>query len=128
LPAEKEAPEENDVGGEEVYMAGADDADEDAAIYKSATDDDSILFFQAASWNKLSIVLRDNGVLKFVKYVSKKAKGDRWDVTGVFEVEDDDEDEDENGDDAEGNQEDGEEDESEDEFQGFSDRDESESD
>jgi prolyl 3-hydroxylase /prolyl 3,4-dihydroxylase len=125
---EKEAPEENDVGGEEVYMAGADDADEDAAIYKSATDDDSILFFQAASWNKLSIVLRDNGVLKFVKYVSKKAKGDRWDVTGVFEVEDDDEDEDEDGDDAEGNQENGEEDESEDEFQGFSDRDESESD
>lgn len=113
--------EEADVGGQEVYMAVADDANEDAAIYKSATDDDSILFFQAAAWNKLSIVLRDNGVLKFVKYVSKKAQGDRWDVTGVFEVQDE---ESEDGDEDAKNESG---DESE-EFQGFSDREESESD
>lgn len=116
----------DDVGGQEVYMAVGDDANDDAAIYKSATDDDSILFFQSASWNTLSIVLRDNGVLKFVKYVSKSAKGDRWDVTGTYEVadEDGDGDDDEDGDDKEGAQ--GED--SEEEFQGFSDRDESESD
>ncbi|KAH6608614.1 hypothetical protein Trco_001960 [Trichoderma cornu-damae] len=96
-PEEKEAAE---VGGHEVYMAGDDDANEDAAVYKSSGDDDNILFFQAAAWNKMTLVLRDSGALKFVKYVSRKANGDRWDVSGVFEVEepDEDEDEDEDGD------------------------------
>ena len=117
--------EPDDIGGQEVYMAAADDAGEDAAIYKSATDDDSILFFQGASWNTLSIVLRDNGVLKFVKYVSKKAKGDRWDVNVTYEVADDDEDEDDEEGGAGG---DAQEEDSEEEFQGFSDRDDSESD
>lgn len=67
----------------------------DPAIYKAAQDeeDDGILFSNPASWNTLSLVLRDRGVLKFVKYVSGKAKGDRFDFAGAFEVEDmDDED------------------------------------
>jgi hypothetical protein len=34
-------------------------------------------------------------VLRFVKYVSESAKGDRWDVIGAVEVIDDDGDEDE---------------------------------
>ena len=122
---EEEPPaEDDDVGGHEVYMASADDTNEDAAIYKSANDDDNILFFQTAAWNKMSIVLRDSGALKFVKYVSKKAKGDRWDICGIFDVEEPDDDEDDNG---KGK---APEDESEeDEFQGFSDgEDDSESD
>ena len=42
------------------------------------------------------MVLRDRGVLRFVKYVSESAKGDRWDVIGAVEViDDDDDDEDE---------------------------------
>ncbi|KAH7328729.1 Oxoglutarate and iron-dependent oxygenase degradation C-term-domain-containing protein [Stachybotrys elegans] len=118
--AEKEVEE---VGGHEVYMAGDDDETEDAAVYKSSGEDDNILFFQAAAWNKLTLVLRDSGTLKFVKYVSKRAQGDRWDISGVFEVEDQD---DEEGDD-EGDGE-GDEDDSEEEFQGFSDSPESESD
>ncbi|KAI1213873.1 Oxoglutarate and iron-dependent oxygenase degradation C-term-domain-containing protein [Annulohypoxylon truncatum] len=94
---EKEEPVE--VGGHEVYMAGDDDANEDAAIYKSGNDDDNILTFEAATWNSMSLVLRDSGVLKFVKYVSQKAPGDRWDISGTFEVEelDDDDEEDEDG-------------------------------
>ncbi|KAH8820367.1 Oxoglutarate and iron-dependent oxygenase degradation C-term-domain-containing protein [Xylogone sp. PMI_703] len=82
--------DENGVGGHEVYMAGDDEDDEDAAIYKASTDpdDDNTLFTMPASWNTMSIVLRDSGVLKFVKYVSRKAKGDRWDVTGSFGVKD----------------------------------------
>ncbi|KAI1760353.1 oxygenase-like protein [Hypoxylon sp. FL1150] len=89
--------EAEDFGGQEVYMAGDDDAaNEDAAIYKSGgDDDDNILFFQAAAWNKLSLVLRDSGALKFVKYVSKSAPGDRWDISGTFEVEEDSDDEEE---------------------------------
>ncbi|KAF4123916.1 Oxoglutarate and iron-dependent oxygenase degradation C-term [Geosmithia morbida] len=90
--------EEEDVGGHEVYMAAADDEDEDAAVYNAgADDDDNILFFQSPAWNTMSIVLRDSGALRFVKYVSKRAKGDRWDISGAFEVEQAADDGDQNG-------------------------------
>ena len=83
----EEEDEPEDVGGHEVYMAGDDDeADGDAAIYKTSSDaeDDNVLFTMPASWNSMSIVLRDSGVLKFVKYVSKNANGDRWDISAVY--------------------------------------------
>ncbi|KAL7925164.1 Oxoglutarate and iron-dependent oxygenase degradation C-term domain-containing protein [Trichoderma austrokoningii] len=123
---EKEPEEAAEVGGHEVYMAGDDDANEDAAVYRSSGDDDNILFFQAAAWNKMTLVLRDSGTLKFVKYVSKKANGDRWDISGSFDVEEPDEDEDEDDDDdeEEAGDEEEEDDEAgsgEDEFEGFSD-------
>ncbi|TVY38160.1 Prolyl 3,4-dihydroxylase [Lachnellula subtilissima] len=107
-PEVTEKEEIEDVGGQEVYMAGDDDeADGDAAIYKSSSDpdDDNLLFTMPASWNKMSIVLRDSGVLKFVKYVSKNAKGDRWDISGAFgvkELDDDDDDDDNDGEEASG--------------------------
>ncbi|KAI1924812.1 putative component of NuA3 histone acetyltransferase complex [Ophidiomyces ophidiicola] len=113
------------VGGYEIYMAAEDDDEEgdddaaaaekvpsstgtkskikktkaDPAIYRSAADneDDGILFSMGAGWNRMSVVLRDRGTLKFVKYVSRSAKGDRWDVTGEIEVRFEDEDEDEDG-------------------------------
>lgn len=77
----------------------------DPAIYKAAQEDeedDGILFSNPASWNTLSLVLRDRGVLKFVKYVSGRAKGDRYDFAGAVEVEDDGDDEDEEDDAGEG--------------------------
>lgn len=117
---------DGDVGGHEVYMAGDDDNDEDAAIYKSSAEDDNILFFQAASWNKMTIVLRDSGTLRFVKYVSQSAKGDRWDISGTFEIEEQDEDSDE-AENAEGSGV-GLLDDSEEEFKGFSSSEESDSD
>jgi Rps23 Pro-64 3,4-dihydroxylase Tpa1-like proline 4-hydroxylase len=130
---EATAEEIDDVGGHEVYMAGDDEADEDAAIYKSSGDDDNILFHQAAAWNKMTLVLRDSGTLKFVKYVSRRANGDRWDIAGTYEVEEQDDDDD--GDDVEedaGNGEAsgaaGESEDDEDAFNGFSDSGDSESD
>jgi hypothetical protein len=92
-PAPKPREEPEEVGGHEVYMAGDDDQDgtdggeQDAAVYKSSDSDDNILFFQAAAWNKLTIVLRDSGALRFVKYVSRAAKGDRWDISATYDVE-----------------------------------------
>jgi Rps23 Pro-64 3,4-dihydroxylase Tpa1-like proline 4-hydroxylase len=61
----------------------------DPAVYQAAADDDDdgILFSNPASWNTLSIVLRDRGTLKFVKYVSQAASGDRLDFTGCVEAE-----------------------------------------
>ncbi|KAK3936202.1 putative PKHD-type hydroxylase [Diplogelasinospora grovesii] len=89
---DKEDEDELEVGGHEVYMAGDDgDGNEDAAVYKSSSEEDNILFFQAASWNKMTLVLRDSGTLRFVKYVSASAKGDRWDISGTFEIEEQDE-------------------------------------
>ncbi|TGJ80208.1 hypothetical protein E0Z10_g8569 [Xylaria hypoxylon] len=86
-----------EVGGHEVYMAGDEGEDnEDAAIYKSGNGEDNILFFQAAAWNRMSLVLRDSGALRFIKYVSRRAKGDRWDISGTIEVEEEEEEE-ENG-------------------------------
>ncbi|KAL1305710.1 hypothetical protein AAFC00_007297 [Neodothiora populina] len=73
----------------------------DPAIYQASGDDedDGILFSNPAAWNTLSIVLRDRGVLKFVKFVSQAAQGDRWDFVGNVEVEPDDDDDDDDEDD-----------------------------
>lgn len=91
-------------GGDEVYIAGDDDDDAasttsklhlpqvgkkaDPAVYKSAADDedDGILFTNTPSWNTFSVVLRDKGTLRFVKYVSSAANGDRWDIKGEVEL------------------------------------------
>lgn len=92
----------------------------DPAIYKASKEDedDGVLFTMPAAWNRFSIVLRDEGVLKFVKYVSQSAKGDRWDVVGEWGVADDDDGEAEGqgeggdeGDEEAGSEEDGDEEE-----------------
>lgn len=100
-----------DLGGEEIYMAADDETDTDAssnhkalpnvgkkashdpAIYKSSTTtsgdddtDDSILFADVPAWNTLSIVLRDRDTMRFVKYISHAARGDRWDIKGEIEL------------------------------------------
>ena len=71
----------------------------DPAIYKPSTDpdDDGILFSMPAGWNRLGIVLRDQGTMRFVKYVSASAKGDRWDLVGEFGIVDEGEEGDEEG-------------------------------
>ncbi|MCJ1474280.1 hypothetical protein MMC13_002938 [Lambiella insularis] len=93
LPKYIDNKEPDSVGGYEVYMSteSSDPAAKatDPAVYQAAADeeeDDSILFSMPACWNRLSLVLRDKGVMKFVKYVSTSAKGDRWDVVGEFGV------------------------------------------
>lgn len=90
-------------GGEEIYMA-VDEADDhnktlpsvgkkaahDPAVYQSgnpdADDDGGILFSNAPSWNTFSVVLRDKNTMRFVKYVSQAAQGDRWDIKGEVEL------------------------------------------
>lgn len=36
--------------------------------------------------NTLSLVMRDEGVMRFVKYVSAAAPGSRWDVAVEYEI------------------------------------------
>lgn len=66
----------------------------DPAVYQAVDDneDDGVLFSMPAGWNTLGLVLRDKGVMRFVKYVSQQAKGDRWDILGEFDVDLSDED------------------------------------
>jgi len=48
--------------------------------------EDGALLTKTPSFNQLLIVLRDEGVLHFVKYVSVQAQGSRWDVSGEYEI------------------------------------------
>lgn len=67
-------------GGYTSFLEGEDG---DAAVYKDG--DDDILTFEA-DWNCLNLVWRDKGVLEFVKYVSAKAVGSRWDISCEFQL------------------------------------------
>jgi len=49
-------------------------------------DDDGTLLTVQPGFNHLLLVLRDEGVMRFVKYVSGAAEGSRWDVCGEYEV------------------------------------------
>ncbi|EPB83134.1 hypothetical protein HMPREF1544_10119 [Mucor circinelloides 1006PhL] len=77
--------EDGDVGGYECYMAPHDE-EEDPATYKAADEDGALLTLPAGQ-NELSLVLRDEGVMRFIKYISAKAPGSRWDVAFEYDLE-----------------------------------------
>lgn len=52
----------------------------------SDEEDDTTLLTVQPGFNRLLLVLRDEGVMRFVKYVSAAAEGSRWDVCGEYEV------------------------------------------
>ena len=60
----------------DVDMEDSDDDEED----------DGTLLSVQPGFNRLLLVLRDEGVMRFVKYVSAAAEGSRWDVCGEFEI------------------------------------------
>lgn len=65
--------------------------EDEAAIYRSTANDDSVVYESQACWNKLSLMFRDPSVMKFVKYVSNDAAGSRWDIIGSWQCRDEDE-------------------------------------
>ena len=95
-----------ELGGYECYMdAGGGDGG-DPAVYRSGTqtpaerkvsadeDDESddneagdgTLLVVAPAHNTLSIVLRDEQVMRFIKYVSAAAPGSRWDIAMEYQT------------------------------------------
>jgi hypothetical protein len=95
-----------EVGGFECYIA-ADEGGEAAGaaaaeVYTAADpEDEDELLSVSATFNTLSLVHRDEGLMRFVKYVGHLAPSSRWDVAMQYTVEavddsDDDDDEDEN--------------------------------
>lgn len=51
-----------------------------------AEEDEGDLLNVEASTNTLNLVLRDSGTLRFVKYVSARAPGSRWDVSVEYQL------------------------------------------
>ena len=101
-----EVPLDMSTGARSTRAARPKKSKQDPAIYLGSgeDEDDGVLFSMPAGWNRLGIVLRDKGTMRFVKYVSRMAKGDRWDLTGEFAIldEESDEEEDEGGKDKNG--------------------------
>lgn len=81
-----------DAGGFECYIA-ADEENENgkaaaagAAADEYNEDDDTELLSVSASNNTLSLVYRDPGTMRFVKYVGSSAPSSRWDISLEYEV------------------------------------------
>jgi prolyl 3-hydroxylase /prolyl 3,4-dihydroxylase len=85
---------DGECGGFEAYVLADEEEDGPAEVYRQVQDDDSGVLNVSATFNAVSIVLRDEGLMKFVKYVSAIAPGSRWDISAVMLPYDDSEDED----------------------------------
>jgi hypothetical protein len=83
---------QGEIGGFECYIEAEEDAVAEASDVFRMDDDDGPLLQVLARSNTLSIVLQDQRVMRFVKYVGGGAPSSRFDVTVDFEVvQDDDE-------------------------------------
>lgn len=78
-----------EVGGYEAYLLADENNDGKEAddVYKIDEDDGGVLSISPAC-NSLNIVLRDEGLMRFVKYVSTGAPGSRWDVSAEYKLAD----------------------------------------
>lgn len=84
----------DDTGGFECYIEADEDDNEGAeAADEYDDDDDTKLLSVSASFNTLSLVFRDPGTMRFVKYVGSRAPSSRWDISLEYEVEEDQEEE-----------------------------------
>ena len=85
--------EAGEVGAFEAYLL-ADDEDSDAAdTYRVKDQDESGVLNVSPAFNSLSLVLRDENLMKFVKYLSRLAPSSRWDIAMEYMPEDDSDDE-----------------------------------
>jgi prolyl 3-hydroxylase /prolyl 3,4-dihydroxylase len=90
--AAKAAWDSGEVGGFEAYLLADEDEERPAEVYRAGADDETGVLNVSAASNSLNLVLRDEGLMRFVKYVSAAAPGSRWDVAAVFLPDNEDED------------------------------------
>eukprot|EP01060_Flectonema_neradi_P000446 TRINITY_DN1027_c1_g1_i2.p1 TRINITY_DN1027_c1_g1~~TRINITY_DN1027_c1_g1_i2.p1 ORF type:complete len:563 (+),score=102.88 TRINITY_DN1027_c1_g1_i2:65-1753(+) len=75
-----------DIGGFECFIESEDSQQIAAEVYGTADDaENDLLSFHACN-NTLTLVARDEHMMKFVKYVSAAAPGSRWDIASVFQI------------------------------------------
>lgn len=79
-----EVAEDYEVVGDYEVME-ANEVVEDSEDNEEEEEDSTLLTVQPG-FNRLLLVLRDERVMRFVKYVSAAAVGSRWDVYGEYEV------------------------------------------
>ena len=93
--------ESGDVGGFECYIAADESGENDGPDAEYDEEDDTKLLSVSASNNTLSLVYRDPGTMRFVKYVGSGAPSSRYDIALEYDVEatDDTEDYDKDNDD-----------------------------
>ncbi|KAJ7639273.1 Oxoglutarate and iron-dependent oxygenase degradation C-term-domain-containing protein [Roridomyces roridus] len=72
--------------GEEEEDEEADASMDDEEQNEEEEEEDSTLLTVQPGFNRLLLVLRDERVMRFVKYVSASAEGSRWDLCGEYEV------------------------------------------
>ena len=77
--------ESGEVGGFECYIS-ADDEEEECAEAVYNDDDDTELLSVSASNNTLSLVYRDPGTMRFVKYIASGAPSSRWDIALEYKI------------------------------------------
>lgn len=82
--------EGGDVGGFECYIEADDETQENEAADEYNEDDDTQLLSVSASNNTLSLVYRDPGTMRFVKYVGSSAPSSRYDISMEYQVPPDD--------------------------------------
>lgn len=80
-----------DYGGFECYIAADEEDGPTVAADEYNEDDDTELLSVSASNNTLNIVFRDQGTMRFVKYVGSKAPSSRYDIAMVYQVQQDEE-------------------------------------
>jgi Rps23 Pro-64 3,4-dihydroxylase Tpa1-like proline 4-hydroxylase len=78
--------ESGDCGGFECYIEADDEDEETGAADEYNEDDDTELLSVSASNNTLSLVFRDPGTMRFVKYVGSTAPSSRYDISMEYEV------------------------------------------
>jgi len=76
-----------EVGAYECYVEAEQDTGAEASDVYRQNEDDGPLVQTLARSNTLSIVLLDQGVMRFVKYVHGTAPGSRWDIAADYECE-----------------------------------------
>ena len=75
--------ESGDKGGFECYIEANDGSEADDEYDE---EDDSKLLSVSASNNTFSLVFRDPGTLRFIKYVSRSAPSSRWDISLEYDI------------------------------------------
>ena len=78
--------ESGDVGGFECYIAADEGGEDQGPDAEYDGEDDTRLLSVSASNNTLSLVYRDPGTMRFVKYVSAAAPSSRWDIALEYDV------------------------------------------
>jgi len=76
--------DDGEVGGFECYIEQDEESEMEASAIYREDEDDGPLVTLTPSFNSLSLVCRDEGVLRFVKYIAAAAPSSRWDISAEY--------------------------------------------